>query len=232
MSRHSTISPDDDETHVRMDLGNAPEIATELGHMCVAWAAVEFRIFAFFVRLTDIPPPLARATFYSHHNTRARSKLLFGVATMLFSQDSAPMTELAELDSILTAINKTALNRNKYIHDPWGAWDKMESAVFQVRLGGAELLGRGHRVKKNELEQLTSQIQKHAEVLYELYTRVLPLIPPLREKLAKLQGLDLVFATRDIPPEVRPKGPKHLRRSSPEKPSRRQKREAALKELE
>ncbi len=54
------ISPDNDKSHVRMDLENAPEIAAELGHMCVAWAAVEWRVFAFYVAITGIPVALAR----------------------------------------------------------------------------------------------------------------------------------------------------------------------------
>jgi hypothetical protein len=52
MPRDRIISPDNDKSHVRMDLENAPEIATELGHMCVAWAAAEWRIFAFYVAIT------------------------------------------------------------------------------------------------------------------------------------------------------------------------------------
>lgn len=227
MHRSHSIAPDD-HTHIRSDLENAPEIATELGHVCVAWAAIEFRIFAFFVRLTGMSPPIARACFYSHFNAKSRFNLLLSVATMLFSQSDKPLPELDELDKILAAINKTAQKRNKYIHDPWGAWDKQINSVFQVQLGGRELLGRGQNVKKNDLAQLTAQLQKHGDALYELYDRVRPLLPPLQEKLAQLQGLDLVFARTDIPPGIRPKGPKFPRQSSASKPSAKQRRQNAL----
>src|SRR5215471_4252886 len=92
----------------RLDLGNAPEIAAELGHMCVAWAAMEFQIFTFFVLVTKIPIALARATFYSHHNARNRIKLLSGVAGMILQADGKPLPEMIELETLLTKIGRTA----------------------------------------------------------------------------------------------------------------------------
>src|SRR5260370_22590791 len=114
MRSDGIISPDNDKSHVRMDLENAPEIASELGHMCVAWAAVEWRIFAFYVAITGIPVALARATFYSHFNTRGRIELLKAVATMVLRENDQPIPELAELENQLSRMGKTANKRNKY----------------------------------------------------------------------------------------------------------------------
>jgi hypothetical protein len=134
MARNRIISPDNDKSHVRMDLENAPEIATELGHMCVAWASLEWRIFAFYVAITGIPVALARATFYSHFNTRGRIELLKAVATMVLRQNDQAVPELAELEDHLSRIGKTANKLNKYIHNPWCAWDQMPAEVFQMDL--------------------------------------------------------------------------------------------------
>jgi hypothetical protein len=144
-----------------MDLENAPEIATELDHMCVAWASAEWRIFAFYVALTGIPVALARATFYSHFNTRARVELVEAVATMVLRQDDEPISEMAELEKQLQRLSKTADKRNKYIHNPRSAWDDVPSEVFQMDLGGRRVVGEGRAVKEQDLTQLLiSSIQE------------------------------------------------------------------------
>jgi hypothetical protein len=205
MPRDRIISPDNDKSHVRMDLENAPEIATELGHMCVAWAAVEWRIFAFYVAITGIPVALARATFYSHFNTRGRIELLKAVATMVLRQNGEPMSELTELEDCLRRLGKTANSRNKYIHNPWSAWDEMPTEVFQMDLGGRGIFGEGRSVKMQDLSLLISSIQSQNESLFELYHRVLPLLPALRRKLDRRRNLPLAFARTHIPPAIRRK---------------------------
>src|SRR5215471_1654403 len=90
----------------RLDLGNAPDIAAELGHMCVAWAAMEFRIFVLFFLITKIPIALARATFYSHYNARNRISLLRAVAGMILQTEGKPLPEMIELDRLLTKLAK------------------------------------------------------------------------------------------------------------------------------
>jgi hypothetical protein len=86
------------KTHIRLDLENVPDIATELGHMCVAWAAVEYRVFAFYVVITGTPIALARASFYSHFNTRGRIELVLSVAEMVLQEKSEKIPELIELE--------------------------------------------------------------------------------------------------------------------------------------
>lgn len=197
------ISPDSDRSHVRMDLENAPEIAAELGHMCVAWASVEWRVFAFYVAITGIPVALARATFYSHFNTRGRIELLKAVATIVLRRNDEPIPEIAELEDLLKRLSKTADKRNKYIHNPWSAWDEMPSEVFQMDLGGRGIMGEGRSVKKQDLTQLIASIQDQNETLFTLYHRILPLLPTLQQKLDKQRNLPLVFARTHIPPTIR-----------------------------
>src|SRR6266516_6173069 len=148
---------------IRLDLGNAPEIATELGHMCVAWAAMEFRIFALFSLITKIPMALARATFYSHYNARNRINLLLAVARMILQANGQPLPEMTELEKLLTKISKTANARNKYLHDPWGAWTKKPTAVFQMRLGGRDLTGKGIPIQKTNYSILQIKFRRNTD---------------------------------------------------------------------
>lgn len=69
---------------IRLNLDNAPDIATELGNMCAAWSALEFRLFVLFAIIGGMPSAIARATFYSHHTTRNRTQLIMRVAGMVF----------------------------------------------------------------------------------------------------------------------------------------------------
>jgi hypothetical protein len=71
------------DLRILRDLGHTPDLATELGHMCVAWAALEFRMFCLFNRLSDLPVALARASFYSHRSTRDRGDLILTTAKMV-----------------------------------------------------------------------------------------------------------------------------------------------------
>jgi hypothetical protein len=47
----------------RANLRSAPKIATEIGNLNAAWAAVEFRMLALFILFTGAPVPIARAAF-------------------------------------------------------------------------------------------------------------------------------------------------------------------------
>jgi hypothetical protein len=184
---------------IRLDLDNAPDIAVELGNMCVAWAAIEFRLFATYLLVTRLPVPLARATFYSHYNARNRINLLKATAGMVLGT----ISEQRELDTLLGKIGNTSQARNKYIHDPWGAWKKKPEAVFQIRLSGAGLTGEGTPVQKNHLTSLIKQMHEQHLALYRLGERLKPLLPPFQRKLARTRLLALAFSRRQLPRKVR-----------------------------
>jgi hypothetical protein len=211
------ISQDGDESHLRIDLDNAPEIATELGNICVAWAAIDFRIFAFFAAITRIPIALARATFFSHFNTRSRINLLKSAAQMVLLDDEKnPIPEFHELDELLRKVERSSITRNKFVHDPWCAWDQKPESVFQMRLGGGDLLSQGSVVRKHQLTHLLNQLQMEHGKLFDLYHRLLPLLPPLQQRLDTSRSLDLAFARKELPREIqKPKPPRQRRSSSP-----------------
>jgi hypothetical protein len=156
---------------------------------------------------------LARATFYSHFNTRSRIELLKAAAMMVLRPKEQAIPELLELDDRLTKLNQTAKTRNKYIHNPWSAWDEMPTEVFQMDLGNKELLDVGRSVKKNDITQLISSIQRQSEDLFDLYHRLLPQLPSLRRKLDRQRNLPLAFARTHIPPAIRRKARQPPRRS-------------------
>jgi hypothetical protein len=153
--------------------------------------------------ITKIPTALARATFYSHYNARNRINLLLGVAGMILQAEGKPLPEMVELERLLTKISKTANARNKYLHDPWGSWIEKPTAVFQMRLGGRGLIGKGTPVQKNQLLNLTNQIQAEDQQLHDLLVRLRPLLPPLRRKLDKTRFLALAFTRKELPREIR-----------------------------
>lgn len=199
MARKTTILPDDAPTHVRLDLKQAPKVAESLGNMCVAWSAIEFRLFAFFNLITGMPGALARATYFSHFNFRARMQLLRTAGTMIMQSAAGPISELKELEEILLDVEESSKKRNKFIHDPWGAWDDHSEHIFQMRLGGAALMAKGSMVTATHLDQLTVRLQSLHEQLFDLYERLPPLLPPLQRRLNKSRSLPLEFSGRSLP---------------------------------
>jgi hypothetical protein len=208
MASKTEISPDDDSSHVRIDLFNAPKIGSELGNMCAAWAAMEWRIFALFLVITGIPVVLARATFYSHFNSRARSELLLTVARAVLVKRGKLMPEFDQLEKILSKVNDSAKKRNDYIHNPWCAWDELPHEVFQMKLSEKRKYAGGHPVKERDLVQLSNQINKLGKELYDLYLLLVPQLPALRRKLDKQPTLPLEFPSRYLAAVRRAKQPR------------------------
>jgi gas vesicle protein len=200
--------PKDDELRIRMNLDNAPEVAKELGNMCAAWAALEFRMFTIFEMVADLSVPIARAIYFSHFNSRARFEMLKSVAAMIFRDDKKELTkEYDDLDKLLTSINDSAGKRNKYIHDPWAVKGAASTDVSQMRLGGKEIHGEVKEVEKKDLEQLTNQLNKWTKDAHEFQQRISPLLPALHEKLDKSRVVTLVSSKKRTPPEKKKEGP-------------------------
>src|ERR1700738_4595895 len=124
----------DNGLRILRDLGFTPDIATELGHMCVAWAALEVQMFCLFNRLSDLPVALARASFYSHRSTRDRGDLILATAKMVLQGSQKRTAAYESLRKLLRSINRTASKRNSYIHDPWAMEPDRPETVCQMRL--------------------------------------------------------------------------------------------------
>ncbi len=202
-----------DDLQVRLNLDNAPDIAAELGNMCAAWAALEYRMFVVFRIISDTPTAMARAIFYSLHATRNRTDLVRKVAAMIFRGNELAELELESLDDLCDRIDKTGTKRNKYIHDPWIADPSDEHAAAQMRLGGRDIHGEGIRVKKKDLTQLIAQIQKWTEELFAWQKRVDPMLSTLLGRLDHTRSVTLAFPNQLVRAK-RPKGhPRQLRPS-------------------
>src|SRR5271155_1837481 len=107
----SNTLPQEDEIRVMSDLGFTPEIATELGHMCVAWSVLEWRLFCLFCRLSNLPVALARASFYSHFSTRNRGDLILATAGMVLRGSQKRDAALVALEKLLKSVRRTAAKR-------------------------------------------------------------------------------------------------------------------------
>ena len=194
----------DDELLVLHDLGYTPEIAAALGHMCVAWAALEWALFCLFHRLSDQPTALARASFYSHFSTRSRAELVLSAASMVLRGSQKREAAYKALDKLLKRVNRTAKKRNAYIHDPWAMEPIKPETTCQMRLSGGELEGQGEHVAEKDLFQLTQQIAVWGERIQDFDQRIAPLVPASLEKLDHTRAVSLVFAKtkrrRDRPP--------------------------------
>src|SRR5271155_384771 len=200
----SNTLPQEDEIRVMSDLGFTPEIATELGHMCVAWALLEWRLFCLFCRLSDLPTALARASFYSHNSTRGRIELVLTTASMVLHGSQKRTAAFVALDKLTKSIRRTATKRNAYIHDPWAAdpWNPY-TTVSQLRLSGKGIHGDGERVSQKDIHQLTGQIVTWADKVHDLDDRIAPLLPSSLEKLDRTRSVTLEFAKTGRRPRSR-----------------------------
>ncbi len=169
--------------------------------MCVAWSALEWRLFCLFTIMSDTPVAVARATFYSHHATSQRAAMVQATAGMALRGSVECDAALADLDALLRKIGRTGKKRNAYIHDLWAMEPGKPETVSQFQLSGTGIHGTGKRVTKRDISQLTDQIDEWTAQLRIFYDRIVPLLPASLGKLDRTRSLTLVFA-----PTNRPRG--------------------------
>lgn len=187
------LTAGDDDLWVLRDLSFTPVIAEQLGHMCVAWALLEWRLFSLFSRLSDLPVALARASFFSHHSTRNRTTLILVTAAMVLRGSQKREAAHKALQKRVARVNRTAGKRNAYVHDPWAMKPSDLASVCQLRLGGKDIHGEGERVRGRDLFQLTNQIVAHADAIHDLEDRIAPMLSASLETLERTRSVTLVF---------------------------------------
>lgn len=205
---------------VRAGLADNPALAAELGELSVAWSSIEFAVYKIFEILTDLPPPLARAIFYSQRTTAARLDLARAVAAIVLRkrgkrnrfghvvQLGRPLALQRTLTTLLGEVGNLAGSRNKYIHDPWVGYETGPRA-FQLRLTGKEIHSHFESIRVRDLDRLTRKLQKKADVLARL-TEILPArVRPLLDILDLQHELTLVPATKSTLPKSRKATPTH-----------------------
>jgi hypothetical protein len=187
---------------IRNDLGDFPQIAEQIGHLNVAWAHVEFRVFFLFWLLSGTTMPLARAIFYSQRTTRARLDMTLAVAPLVLRRKRGRGTtaDFTRLRKLLGGIGTISGERNKYVHDPWCGQDGARTP-FQVRLGGKEVHGEATAINRQEISRLTKKLRAKATTLRRFYLKLQPKMLALHEKLGKPQTLGLEPAKKRIPPK-------------------------------
>jgi hypothetical protein len=182
------------DLRILRDLAFAPDIATELGHMCVAWAALEWRMFALYSLMSGVPNAIACATFYSHHNTSNRAVLVQRIAAMVLHGSSELDTVRTELSRLMLSINRATIKRNAYIHDPWIAdLANPTRTISQFRLSEPNVHGEGVRVNGKDISQLTDQIVAWIESLRDFDGRISSLLPAPAGTLDRMRSATLAF---------------------------------------
>jgi len=167
--------------------------------MCAVFASVEWRMFCLFVRLSDTPVAIARATFYSHHNAANRASMVEATAAMVLRGTPELDAALADLRALLTSINRSARKRNAYIHDPWAMEPDKPGTICQLRMGGSHINARGARVAEKDLRQLGIQFDEYAEQLHDFDERIAPLLPASLGTLDRTRSVSLEFAPTRFP---------------------------------
>jgi hypothetical protein len=210
---------------VRVGLSDYPDMAAEIGHLTVAWACVEFRIYHLFETLTGLPPPLARSIYYSQRTTRARLDLVLAVSAIVLRKRvkrnffknptvlGKPLTVSKKVSRLLGDIGNLAGQRNKFVHDPWASYPSGKRC-FQLRLGGKELHGDFDPVRIGDIERLTLKLETKVDSLVRLIRLLRPRMPPLLDTLELHHELTLVSATKSTPQKSKKAKPQSRPRPS------------------
>ena len=83
-----TPSQPDDDITVTTNLLSVPHFAEQLGHLCVAWANLEWHMYNVYEVLSGSPPSVARAAFYSLESNRGRRDMITGVSAAVLDRSS------------------------------------------------------------------------------------------------------------------------------------------------
>jgi hypothetical protein len=176
------------------DLGFAPDIATELGHMCVAWAALEWRMFALYDLMSGTSNAIARAAFYSHHNTSNRPLLVQHTAAVVLRGSSELDTVRTELSRLMLRIHGASKQRNAYIRDPWAAdLANPTRTISQVRVGDTDVDSGVARINRDDISQFTDQIVAWTEYLCDFEGRISSLLTTSLDTLDRTGSVTLAF---------------------------------------
>jgi hypothetical protein len=145
-----------------------PTFAEQLGHVCVAWARLENRLFILFQMLSGAPMSTARSAFYSAQSHRSKIEMLKAVAVTVLKDTEI----LEELDCLLGRIHRTSTQRNQYVHDMWTVVPTAPPKIAQHRLQREALDSDWEEVTLNDLKQLRQTIDQRAAKLNEIIVTV------------------------------------------------------------
>lgn len=196
----SAVQPQQDIT-ITTHLDNEPQHAEQLGHICVAWANLEWNLYVLFEHICGSPPAIARSVWNAIESTRGRREMISGIGKTLIDNES----EKNILDDILRRIGKTSGQRNKYIHDTWGVASTQKHEIFQLRDQSSDTK-KMEQVTIPDMKATTEHIRKLSDEVHQFRARIDPKVPAWLDRYRKLPGLGLVYAPKGHPPGRRPKG--------------------------
>jgi hypothetical protein len=202
MSNPTGEPPKTEVITIDSNLESAPQYAEQLGHVCVAWANLEWHMYQLFQLMSGAPPAVARSTFYAVESARGRREILAAVSRTVLENPS----DRAVLDDILRRIGKSSGQRNKYVHDTWGVARTQRREIFQLRLSNSEADQDMEEVTIPDLKNAIAQLNKLTDELTDFFHRVSSSVPVSVEKLRSRPGIGLTFAKKGNPPGRKLKG--------------------------
>jgi len=180
----------------------------QLGHMCVAWASLEYVLFQLFYHLTGLPTSVVRSMFYAQNTSFAKISLLHATYTPLLTKKYRPLAAGRKLKKFLDGLGALANHRNGFIHDVWAhkQIDKRLIAQFVLKTKGAH--GQIRRVRARDIVALTKRIETAGRRAIKLTRQLSPQFAASRERLLRDRDLTLLFANSPPPQSRKTKKPR------------------------
>jgi hypothetical protein len=174
------------------------DIATNIGHMCVAWACLEFALFRLFRHVSGLPLAVARSVFYSQVTNASRVGLIHATYSPLLTRNYKPTAINRRIKKLLDRLAPLANERNRYVHDPWARRDHGNRiAQFVLKMRGSH--GEIRLVRASDIFALTQKIHTAGKRIAKLTDQLSEKFAASRETLLKDRTLTLTYAKKPPP---------------------------------
>lgn len=172
-----------------MDLYAHPQFATELGHLMVCSAKLEWHLSRLYHLLSGSPPDVARTSFYGMSNARTKVVALKGLSVVVLPADAAKRNE-----DILNRAYKRIKLRNRYAHSPFAHSETGQVCLMRMDNEPADY--DLEEVNLNEIRSVTEGLQNSCEEVTQRIVELEKVAPKHLEKLREAPGIRLRFAKK------------------------------------
>lgn len=188
-----------------MDLYAHPDFATEIGHLIVCSAKLEWHLSRLYALLTDSPHDVARAAFYGISNFRSKIETVKSVCLVVLSEDAAKKTT-----DLLDKAYSRMKTRNRYAHNPMAYSNTGQVCIMRMDKKPSDY--DLEEITSSEIHQATAQLQTSCEELNQRIGDLEKVVPPLLKTLRAAPGPRIRFAKKgdsrpktETPPQSAPK---------------------------
>lgn len=187
---------------IETNLYGKPIYAEKLGHLCAAWANLEWLMYLLFQDISGSPVPIAQSIFYAIESNRGRRDILAAVGSLAIERPG----DKTELDDIIRRIGRCATQRNKYVHDTWCVAQTQNNEVLQMRLSAPKSQRNWEEITVKDIDNTTGHIQTLCEELDAFRSKISPSLPSSLQRLREQPGIALRYAKKGHPPGRKLKG--------------------------